>query len=127
MIPAVAASLVRILGFGLLQGLLGFLGSAISFIALAIGFGAVLMSRGGRIRPYAAYYDFEEDLWAEEEAAPARDEVPTQEHPTEGVDASQPADGRSPVKDASSARSSNAGKEKPPEERDRDEEEGENA
>ena len=102
MIPAVAASLVRILGLGLLQGLLGFLGSAISFIVLAIGFGAVLMSRGGRIRPYAAYYDFEEDLWAEEEAAPARDE-------------------------AGSAHSSNAEEEKAPDERDRDEEEGENA
>jgi hypothetical protein len=102
MIPALAASLVRILGFGLLQGLLGFLGSAISFVVLAIGFGAVLMSRGGRIRPYAAYYDFEEDLWAEEEAAPARDE-------------------------AGSAHSSNAEEEKAPDERDRDEEEGENA
>jgi len=65
MVPAVAASLVRILGLGFLHGLLGFLGSAITFIAVAIGFGAVLLTRGGRIRPYAAYYDFDEDLWEE--------------------------------------------------------------
>jgi len=71
MVPAVAASLVRILGLGLLQGLLGFIGSTVTFIALAIGFGAVLLTRGGRIRPYASYYDFEEDLWEEGEGMEA--------------------------------------------------------
>jgi hypothetical protein len=65
MLPAVAASAVRILGLGLLQGLLAFLGSTITFIAVAIGFGAVLLTRGGRIRPYAAYYDFDDEVWAE--------------------------------------------------------------
>jgi hypothetical protein len=65
MVPAVVASLVRILGLGFLHGLLGFLGSAITFIAVSIGFGAVLLTRGGRIRPYASYYDFDEDLWEE--------------------------------------------------------------
>jgi len=65
MLPAVAASVVRILGLGLLQGLLAFLGGAVTFIAVVLGFGAVLLTRGGKIRPYAAYFDFEEDLWAE--------------------------------------------------------------
>jgi len=65
MVPAVAASAVRILGLGFLQGLLGFLGSAVTFVALAIGMGAVLLTRGGRIRPYAAYYDFDDEGWAE--------------------------------------------------------------
>ncbi len=65
MVPAIAASAVRILGLGLLQGLLGFVGSAITLAALAVGFGAVLLTRGGRIRPYAAYYDYEEDWWGD--------------------------------------------------------------
>lgn len=73
MLPAIAASLVRILGVGLLQGLLGFIGSSITFVALAIGFGAVLLTRGGRIRPYAAYYEYEEEFWAEDRASGTED------------------------------------------------------
>jgi len=69
MVPAVAASLIRILGFGLLHGLLTFVGSAVSFLALAVGFGAVLLTRAGKIRPYAAYYDFEEEIWEDEPTA----------------------------------------------------------
>jgi hypothetical protein len=100
MVPAVAASLVRILGFGLLQGLLGFLGSAITFVALAIGFGAVLLTRGGRIRPYAAYYDFEEALWAEEDEEDAPGEPVSHEGSTEDVPAPEPADQESPPDEA---------------------------
>jgi hypothetical protein len=80
MLPAIVASLVRILGVGLLQGLLGFIGSSITFIALAIGFGAVLLTRGGRIRPYAAYYEYEEELWAEDQGASPEDS-PAEEGP----------------------------------------------
>ncbi len=81
MVPAVAASLVRILGLGFLHGLLGFLGSAITFIAVAMGFGAVLLTRGGRIRPYAAYYDFDEELWEEEGAGGQAEEFGFGEEP----------------------------------------------
>ncbi len=70
MVPAVAASLIRILGFGLLHGLLAFVGSVITFLAVALGFGAVLLTRGGKIRPYAAYYDFDEEAWDDDDAAP---------------------------------------------------------
>lgn len=85
MLPAVAASLIRILGLGFLHGLLTFVGSAISFVAVAVGFGAVLLTRGGKIRPYAAYYDFEEEIWAEAAATdspgdPFRDDM-TASHP----------------------------------------------
>jgi hypothetical protein len=66
MLPAIAASAIRILGLGFLHGLLTFVGGAITFTALAIGFGAVLLTRGGRIRPYAAHYEFEEEFWSEE-------------------------------------------------------------
>jgi hypothetical protein len=71
MVPAVAASLIRILGFGLLHGLLAFVGSVITFLAVALGFGAVLLTRGGKIRPYAAYYDFDEEAWDDDEGTPA--------------------------------------------------------
>lgn len=83
MIPAVAASAVRILGLGLLQGLLGFVGSAVTFAALAVGFGAVLLTRGGRIRPYAAYYDYEEDWWGESGEGEAVEEEGHPEDPVE--------------------------------------------
>ncbi|MGM0668365.1 MAG: hypothetical protein ACQET1_01525 [Gemmatimonadota bacterium] len=81
MVPAVAASLVRIIGFGFLQGLLTFVGGAIGFVAVAVGFGAVLLTRGGKIRPYAAYYDFEEEVWTEDEA-PASPGDPFRDDPT---------------------------------------------
>jgi hypothetical protein len=90
MVPAIAASLVRILGLGLLQGLLGFIASSITFIAVAIGFGAVLLTRGGRIRPYAAYYEFEEELWAQPEEEGSADPSPVQEPVTNGPHSPEP-------------------------------------
>lgn len=88
MLPAIAASAIRILGLGFLHGLLTFVGGAITFTALAIGFGAVLLTRGGRIRPYAAYYEFEEEFWAEEgtDAPPSEEDGPEETPP-----GSQPA------------------------------------
>jgi len=82
MVPAVAASLIRIIGFGFLHGLLTFVGGIVTFLALAVGFGAVLMTRGGKIRPYAAYYDFEDEAWGEDEDVryaqePVREREPT--------------------------------------------------
>lgn len=102
MVPALAASAVRILGIGFLHGLLAFLGSMVTFIAVAMGLGAVLLTRGGRIRPYAAYYDFDEDLWTESgedsgvpEPYPGEDgadEAPA-ENPTDGPSGEAPSEG----------------------------------
>ena len=75
MIPCVASNLVRILGIGILQGLLALVGSVVTFVVASIGLGAVLLTRGGRIRPYAAYYEFEEGAWAEESYSPTEDEI----------------------------------------------------
>jgi cytoskeletal protein CcmA (bactofilin family) len=63
MVPCIASSALRVLGLGFLTGLLAFVGSVVVFLAVAVGFGAVLLTRGGRIRPYEAYEDFEEDFW----------------------------------------------------------------
>jgi hypothetical protein len=73
MIPCIASNLVRILGIGLLKGLLAFLGSIVTLVVVSIGLGAVLLTRGGRIRPYAAYYEFEDGAWTEE-AYPSSEE-----------------------------------------------------
>jgi len=69
MVPCLAASVSRILGFGLLTSLLGFAGSMVTFVAGAVGLGAVLLTRGGKIRPLESYYDFEEEYWADAEPA----------------------------------------------------------
>jgi len=65
MVPCIAANAVSILGFGFLTGLLGFVGSMVTFAAASVGFGAVLLTRGGKIRPLESYSDFEEDYWAD--------------------------------------------------------------
>ncbi|MBT8395620.1 MAG: YccF domain-containing protein [Gemmatimonadetes bacterium] len=69
MLPQIAANISRILGFGLLTNLLGFAGSMVTFIAGAVGLGAVLLTRGGKIRPLESYYDFEEEYWADVDPA----------------------------------------------------------
>lgn len=81
LVPCVASNLVRVLGLDFLQGLLAFLGSAISVVAATVGLGAVLLTRGGKIRPSVAYYEFEEEeeLWAE-------DAYRTSEPPREGYE-----------------------------------------
>ena len=73
LVPCVAASAIRILGFGFLTGLLGFLGSMVTLAAASVGLGAVLLTRGGKIRPLGSYYDFEEDYWADMDPAEAED------------------------------------------------------
>jgi hypothetical protein len=65
MLPALAVGLSKILGFGILTGLLELVNSLVAFAAVSVGFGAVLLTRGGRIRPLESYYDFEEDYWAD--------------------------------------------------------------
>jgi hypothetical protein len=70
MVPCIASSALRILGLGFFTGLLAFVGSVVVFLAVAVGFGAVLLTRGGRIRPYESYMDFEEDFWADAGPAP---------------------------------------------------------
>ncbi len=67
LVPCVAANVAQFLGLGFFQGLLAFVGSAVSFLAAAMGLGAVLLTRGGRIRPYEAYFEVEEDFWGDEE------------------------------------------------------------
>lgn len=67
MVPCLAASASRILGFGFLTGILSFVGTMVTFVAVSVGFGAVLLTRGGKIRPLESYYDFEEDYWADAE------------------------------------------------------------
>jgi hypothetical protein len=84
MVPCVASSLARLLGIGFLQGLLVFAGSMVTLVAAAIGFGAVLLTRGGRIRPDADYYEFEEDGWAEESYPPPEGEGKGAEGEPEG-------------------------------------------
>ena len=92
MVPTIAASVSRILGFGILTNLLNFAGSMVTFLAAAVGLGAVLLTRGGKIRPLESYYDFEEEYWADMEPADARKAEPepmeaepvASEEPTEG-------------------------------------------
>jgi hypothetical protein len=97
MVPCIAASAVSILGFGFLTGLLGFVGSMVTFAAASVGLGAVLLTRGGKIRPLESYSDFEEDYWADMDSGepeksasePAAEETPTPEEtpgPEEGKD-----------------------------------------
>jgi hypothetical protein len=64
-----AAQVVRMAGpwMGFMQGLLTFIGSAITFFALCTGFGAVLISRAGS-RPVrrGGFVDEQEDIFREE-------------------------------------------------------------
>jgi hypothetical protein len=76
MVPTIAASVSRILGFGILTSLLGFAGSMVTFVAGAVGLGAVLLTRGGIFRPLESYYDFEEDYWADTEPTAPREPEP---------------------------------------------------
>ncbi len=109
MLPGLAATLVRFLGLGLgfLAGALSFLGGVAVFLAVSVGFGAVLLTRGGRIRPYAAYYDLEEedfwdsasstpdpeggDHWSDAAAAESADDEGPEEEEDEGTDDQDPA------------------------------------
>jgi hypothetical protein len=101
MLPCIASSALRILGLGFFTGLLAFLGSVVVIVAVAVGFGAVLMTRGGRIRPHEAYVDLEEDFWSEsgtpgtEEAftTATREEWPGAEP---GEEPSRPEPGKEP-------------------------------
>ena len=77
MLPAVAANVSRVVGFDFLTGLLGFAGSMVTLAAGAVGFGAVLLTRGGKIRPLESYYDFEEDYWADADTRPGTSAPPT--------------------------------------------------
>ena len=74
-IAANALSIVPFFGF--FRGLLGFAGVVITVIAIQIGFGAVLLTRGGRRREYYANDDLDAaweaamDVEVEVDAAPA--------------------------------------------------------
>jgi hypothetical protein len=85
LVPCIAASAVRILGFGFLTGLLGFAGSMVTLAAASVGLGAVLLTRGGKIRPLESYYDFEEDYWADMDSGEPEETV-SKEAPEETPD-----------------------------------------
>jgi hypothetical protein len=88
MVPTVAASVSRILGFGFLTNLLNLAGSMVTFVAAAVGLGAVLLTRGGKIRPLESYYDFEEEYWADAEPAESREpETEPMEAPVDAPEA----------------------------------------
>jgi hypothetical protein len=103
MLPYVAASAVGILGIGFFTGLLTFVGSAITFVALAVGFGAVLLTRGGKIRPYEAYYEFDEEFWPEPDyAGPS---VPEEEEERGNKAGETPADSGRETREGTDAES----------------------
>jgi len=104
MVPCIAASAVRILGFGFLTGLLGFVGSLVTFAAASVGLGAVLLTRGGKIRPLESYSDFEEDYWADMDSGepersasePAPEESSAQEEGPSPEESPAPEEGPTP-------------------------------
>ncbi len=81
LVPCIASNLVRVLGLDLLQGLLAFVGSAVTFAVLAVGLGAVLLTRGGKIRPLESYYEFEDEFYRADTGGPS-DPEPTESEPT---------------------------------------------
>jgi cytoskeletal protein CcmA (bactofilin family) len=83
MVPCVAASASEILGFGFLTGMLAFAGSVVTFAASAVGLGAVLLTRGGKIRPLESYYDFEEEYWVDVDPQPSDYAAPESDHATD--------------------------------------------
>jgi hypothetical protein len=72
MLPCIASNLVYALGVGFLAGILSFVGTMITLAAATVGLGAVLLTRGGRIRPHESYFDFEDEFWVE--AEPVKDD-----------------------------------------------------
>jgi hypothetical protein len=67
MLPWVASNLVSALGVGPVAGLLAGVGYMITLAAATVGLGAVLLTRGGRIRPHESYFDFEDEFWMDAE------------------------------------------------------------
>ncbi len=101
LVPCVAASAARVLGLGFLTGLLGFVGSMVAFAAAAVGLGAVLLTRGGKIRPLESYYDFEEDYWADVEPGPRKNAGTTSETAPESAEpVTEPSDGAMEAEEA---------------------------
>ena len=119
MVPCIASSALRILGLGFFTGLLAFVGSVVVFLAVAIGFGAVLLTRGGRIRSHESYFDFEDDFWAdsrtettEESAAGWRSEGPV--GPTVGAEPEAPDPENAEAPDPGTAAPGASGGDEPP-------------
>ena len=92
LVPCIAASAAQALGIGILTGLLGFVGSMVTLAVVSVGLGAVLLTRGGKIRPLESYYDFEEDYWADVEPAQPEGAADVEPAQPEGA-ASEPTDG----------------------------------
>jgi hypothetical protein len=119
MVPCIASSALRILGLGFFTGLLAFVGSVVVFLAVAIGFGAVLLTRGGRIRSHESYFDFEDDFWTdsrtettEESAAGWRSEGPV--GPTVGAEPETPDPENAEARDPGTPAPGASGDDEPP-------------
>ena len=67
MVPCVASNVVSALGVDWLASILASVGFMISLAAATVGFGAVLLTRGGRIRPHESYFDYEDEFWVDAE------------------------------------------------------------
>lgn len=92
MLPCVISSALQVLGLGFFTGLLGFVASLVTFAAASIGLGAVLLTRGGKIRPLDSYYDFEEDYWADVEPVhPEASRSESTQEPTPEMEVDQDA------------------------------------
>jgi hypothetical protein len=103
MVPCVASTVVSLLGLNVLTGLLAFVGSMITLAAAAVGLGAVLLTRGGRIRPHESYFDFEEEFWVDvaprgPEAAHA-DTGAAEAPPSDPEETGDPEEGEKPAEE----------------------------
>jgi hypothetical protein len=91
---SVAANVIGMVPvLGMLKGLLATLGAVATFTAVSVGFGAVLLTRGGR-RP--EFYDgtdpFEDEVWPEPTGTEVREDVIEAEEVAENApEASSPA------------------------------------
>ncbi len=96
MVPCVASNVLSALGVDWLASILASVGWMISLAAATVGLGAVLLTRGGRIRPHESYFDYEDEFWVDAEPVPA-DEGDSDPSPDEGqpedLDESGPTEG----------------------------------
>ena len=98
MLAFVASNAIQMLGFvKFLSGLLGFFGVLTTVVALLVGFGAVLLTRGGRRPRYAGDANYWNDPWDDDDLGytPRWSARPTPSRPDPASgSASAPADPR---------------------------------
>jgi hypothetical protein len=91
MVPCVASNVMWGLGVDWLANILASVGVMVFLAAATLGMGAVLLTRGGKIRPHESYFDYEEDFWADGEPVHEgfgdADPPPAEETPADSDDA----------------------------------------